>query len=1497
VNASIDVFGMTSFSLRDAVTNAVDPVTLMPIAIPAKITIARSNGSIVYGTETLSLESISFDACRFRTETLIITIENDGGKCWSNLTFKQPSPPVIESRRSTIFCYEDAFHAPDLMDPPLVYAACQAPFAATYVTDWLIPFECDPGVQDTVKMVLREWEAYDKEGHRAFSFDTIMVLQFPEIDADHIYCGDRDSIYCGDTTEIVGPYITYEGIDASCDTLHVVTTSDVNNDGILEFRPIQLESKCGLDVFVEQVNHKGECGRIYKVNVLIKQKCYGSVDVGCVVTPPAGVGTNTAEEISPGYWQCEFWVYDLDTIAPDIVCKGDPIFSGPFEIENWMTSANPFGEISTGRFFDPEHIIDTSGLPYELKVESVYSSLILDKAERSKNGGEFYQDFTLSYTSDQKQFFDFGWTFDLSQLTEIQIINPNRGIGSYAEIDFTFSINGVEFQIIEEGDEDFLTTKSGSFDPILLTAGRNGILSIPLEPGDLLEIYAEWYSLGRSSLSLYGPKIVSTSDHECSAHTYIPALYARDAWSGVKQVKATVETVGSFILNYDAKDSCWVSHERVKLPKNGENFKVVYEAFDSCHNVSMDSCFIYIKDRVKPVPVMDKGVTVSLSDKKVWMGSEVFDEGSWDNCNVNFVLVRRADWKSACVDFCNEIEACYVNEHNDTIYQVVLERNKSIDEVEAHYAKTLDWFCEDGQSCGELLYSAWLYQLMKYATMECRDHPYDFDEMAFNKLFQEAYFGDQEFREKFTSCDTLGDANRTVEERFSPFDLEIGNATDLFEQLGGGWSESVAFDCEDACSSVTVEMLVMDYWCNWSVVWDHVWVEDKTPVKVVREVSEYESITCKSYREKNHTVGQELHASSIEDIVVRAQVGEEVAFEALDQIFGGYQKAWKDSYGGYVDENGEKIPLHLTFYDSICQCTTSTEKVYVYDEHLGNYWKDSISTNCFYYQDTTILQQGIIEANCAKNVNCEQEIWADLDHCGQGYLYRQFKIWQSCADSTYIGQNVPDSVRHKVDTIIRKQRIYVGNECELNKYMFEIPADTTISTCGIVYDDAGNASGEASPKYTGQVKYNFDDDCRLVGIGYEDKVFKIVGGNEACYKISRTWYFGDWCGFAAEPLKGNWWDYKELVIDSCIQTILVIDEEPPICVITGPVLSGDTIEMGSCDYVLQVDVAVSDICGLTDYHWTLIEILPDERTALIDKSEGKIEKGADRFRIHSQGLSVGRYLLRVQIRDECNNESYCEYDFSIKSVKKPTPVCVTSLTTRLTPWDRDQDGKVDTAHSIIWASEFNRSSVPACGDDSLAFQIELIDGVGDESSADDDDFIELGCSDVGTRLVRLWAISYPSNTVDYCDIVLVVQSDGTGCEFGGTGARLAITDSTMQSHDDHHAREGDVLDDEEYQGPIFAIGRIENEGYLLKQNIPNPFSSETVIQFVLPRAMEATLTIFDASGRIVKNVRQPYEKGTHSVVLDKMDMPQTGVLFYRLTAGQYSAVKRMLLVE
>jgi hypothetical protein len=725
---------------------------------------------------------------------------------------------------------------------------------------------------------------------------------------------------------------------------------------------------------------------------------------------------------------------------------------------------------------------------------------------------------------------------------------------------------------------------------------------------------------------------------------------------------------------------------------------------------------------------------------------------------------------------------------------------------------------------------------------------------------------------------------------------ELITQIDEWAAIGGGWSDAVPFSCEDACGPVTVEILVMDYWCNWSTAWTKVWVEDKTPVEVVKDVVEQEVITCKVYKESNYAYPGQEHPVSIEYLVAQAKLAQPDAYTALDNIFGGYCKVWKDPYGNYVDQKGDLIECDIPFYDSICDCSTQMKQVRIYDEHRGYIWVDSLVTDCYYEPDTLNFQKGLVVVNCSENVFCDQEVWCEFDHCGQGYIFRKFKIWQGCPERN--SEGMPDSLQHPVDTIYRHQRIWVGNECTLNKYMFQVPGDIEVISCALDYDAAGNVIGDAGPENTGYATYRFDDDCRIVGIAHQDKVFKIVGGDAACYKILRTWYFADWCAYGGDTPSGNWWLDRDIVVDECVQKIIVRDTLPPVCLITGPVNDGDTVSLYSCDYSVEISIEAMDACGLNAYHWGLKEV--SEAVAQgIDEGHGILngdEKGS--FPIALSSLAPGSYELVVYLQDECTNEGSCTYNFTVSSEKKPTPVCLTTLSTRLTPWDSDGDGEVDTANAVVWAYEFDRSSTAACGDDSLEYRIEFLDLRDDETiGVGDLDFLEVGCAHIGTRLVRVWMISNPSGTSDYCDAVLVIQSDFSGCinQGGGSGDQQMAEEDTSSMVNNQQRRpngnpsvvvSGDALG-----------GSILQAGYGLEQNLPNPFQYETSIGFTLPESMQITLEIYDLRGRRLKQIGGIYDGGFHQITIRNEDLGGNGIYYYRMQAGVYIDMKKMIMVE
>ena len=87
-----------------------------------------------------------------------------------------------------------------------------------------------------------------------------------------------------------------------------------------------------------------------------------------------------------------------------------------------------------------------------------------------------------------------------------------------------------------------------------------------------------------------------------------------------------------------------------------------------------------------------------------------------------------------------------------------------------------------------------------------------------------------------------------------------------------------------------------------------------------------------------------------------------------------------------------------------------------------------------------------------------------------------------------------------------------------------------------------------------------------------------------------------------------------------------------------------------------------------------------------------------------------------------------------------------------------------------------------------------------------------------------------------------------------------------------------------------------NEFYL-KQNYPNPFNPTTKISWQSPVSSRQTITIYDVLGNVVATLVdefKPAEK--YEVEFDAANLP-SGIYFYKLEAGKFTSVKKMLLVR
>ena len=93
----------------------------------------------------------------------------------------------------------------------------------------------------------------------------------------------------------------------------------------------------------------------------------------------------------------------------------------------------------------------------------------------------------------------------------------------------------------------------------------------------------------------------------------------------------------------------------------------------------------------------------------------------------------------------------------------------------------------------------------------------------------------------------------------------------------------------------------------------------------------------------------------------------------------------------------------------------------------------------------------------------------------------------------------------------------------------------------------------------------------------------------------------------------------------------------------------------------------------------------------------------------------------------------------------------------------------------------------------------------------------------------------------------------------------------------------------------------------LLANYPNPFNPETWIPYRLAEDAFVTLTIYDGSGGVVRTleighrIASVYKSRSKAIYWDGKnglgEQVASGIYFYTLTAGDYTATRKMLILK
>ncbi|MCI0473048.1 MAG: T9SS type A sorting domain-containing protein [Ignavibacteria bacterium] len=102
-----------------------------------------------------------------------------------------------------------------------------------------------------------------------------------------------------------------------------------------------------------------------------------------------------------------------------------------------------------------------------------------------------------------------------------------------------------------------------------------------------------------------------------------------------------------------------------------------------------------------------------------------------------------------------------------------------------------------------------------------------------------------------------------------------------------------------------------------------------------------------------------------------------------------------------------------------------------------------------------------------------------------------------------------------------------------------------------------------------------------------------------------------------------------------------------------------------------------------------------------------------------------------------------------------------------------------------------------------------------------------------------------------------------------------------------------------YQGPLTGTGNLNSAPgkYSLEQNYPNPFNPRTIINYQLPTNNFVRIVVYDINGREMETLFNGMKApGSYSIDFNGSSL-SSGIYFYRIQAGDFTDVKKMIMIK
>ena len=426
------------------------------------------------------------------------------------------------------------------------------------------------------------------------------------------------------------------------------------------------------------------------------------------------------------------------------------------------------------------------------------------------------------------------------------------------------------------------------------------------------------------------------------------------------------------------------------------------------------------------------------------------------------------------------------------------------------------------------------------------------------------------------------------------------------------------------------------------------------------------------------------------------------------------------------------------------------------------------------------LQDGYAYDGCGARVN---ELAPRFNlKCGSGTITRNFEAIDSVGLRSYCTQTITIQDIDPANVTVQWPRDFTSN-----------------TVCANVLD--------LNPNVTGLPRVIGADACNQIVTTHTDQLFELEP--DACIKILRKWIILDWCIYdpnASNP-RGYW---------TWVQTIKVTNTVGPVFTSSCADRTIETFGPG-CGGRIELRGLAKDDCTdssrLVWYH--SVDINNDGVSPGIEYLFSG--PGNDASNIYP----LGKHKITYLVKDACGNESKCSFIITVVDKKKPTPYCVTSITTTVMPSSKEIE---------IWAKDFNLNSEDNCTPKDRLQYFFKVNNTYQTS-------MKLTCANIGQNTIKVYVVDEYGNE-DYCEVTLVLQDPNKVCgttNLASDGHIRSTTGILMPEVSVKLVEAGQIINESKTnnQGVYAFQNLIKNHSYTIKpthnENPSNGVSTQDIL--------------------------------------------------------------------